>query len=261
MLLNKFRSFWRLFLLGFKDKIQSVNVFNDKIYDFSVEISGSTVSPKTLIEKNTNIKNSYVYGNVLLQEGVYLKDTTLNGTITIGAHSKLFKVHFSGNIAIGRYTSFWGPNTDIDAGRQKVTIGAFCSIARNVTFQTYNHNHRKMSTYFIGQNIFKENWTNEQLTKGNIHVENDVWIGTQSVILGGVTIHNGAIVAANSVVTKDVQPYSIVAGSPAKEIGKRFDNDTIEKLLNLNWWEWEIATILENKELFKNEINKDFKWQ
>ena len=74
--------------------------------------------------------------------------------------------------------------------------------------------------------------------KGNIQIENDVWIGAKSIILSGVTIHSGAVVGAGSVVTKDIPAYSIVVGNPARVVKYRFELDIIEKLLDIAWWDW-----------------------
>lgn len=90
--------------------------------------------------------------------------------------------------------------------------------------------------------------------KGQILIQNDVWIGRGSTIMGGITIHNGAVIAANSVVTKDVEPYSIVGGNPAKLIKYRFDSEIIEKLLSIQWWNWDYKKISSNKKWFNNNI-------
>ena len=79
--------------------------------------------------------------------------------------------------------------------------------------------------------------------KGDIHVGNDVWIGYNATIMAGVTIGDGAIIATNSTIVKDVAPYSIVGGNPATEIKKRFSDNTIERLLKLKWWDWDIEKI------------------
>ena len=120
--------------------------------------------------------------------------------------------------------------------------------------QTFNHNAKKLTTYFIGKNIFNESWENEHVSKGNIIIKNDVWIGAHSIILGGVTINNGVIVAANSVVTKNVPAYSIVGGSPAKVIGYRFEKNTINKIEALAWWDWPISKVKEYKSIFEKEL-------
>lgn len=124
-------------------------------------------------------------------------------------------------------------------------IGKFCSIADNVTvFLGSNHRVDWISTYpfgHINQNTFdKIKLPNgHPSTKGDVIIGNDVWIATNSVIMSGVKIGDGAVVAANAVVTKDVSPYSIVAGNPAKEVKKRFDDQTVKKLLKIKWWDFD----------------------
>ena len=93
--------------------------------------------------------------------------------------------------------------------------------------------------------------------KGNTLIGNDVWIGYGATIMPGVTIADGAIIATKSVVTKDVAPYAIVGGNPAKEIKKRFSEADIKKLLELQWWDWSIEKITENvQNLTDNKIDK-----
>ena len=106
-----------------------------------------------------------------------------------------------------------------------------------------------VSTYPFA--IFGNGWENAMEgktypTKGDTNIGNDVWIGYKAMIMAGVTIGDGAIIAARSVVTKDVAPYSIVGGNPAKEIKKRFSKEQIDKLLALKWWDWDIEKIIKN---------------
>lgn len=126
----------------------------------------------------------------------------------------------------------------------KLKIGRYCSIAcgSKFLFTSGNHALASLSTYTFP--IFYEEWGLDAKdicgawdNKGDIIVGNDVWIGFESVILSGVTIGDGAIIGARAVVTKDVPPYTIVGGVPAKPIRKRFDDRTIEKLLSLRWWD------------------------
>ena len=107
--------------------------------------------------------------------------------------------------------------------------------------------------------IFFEEWgldvkdiTSAWDNKGDIVIGNDVWIGYEAVIMAGVTIGDGAIIGARAVVTKDVPPYTIVGGVPAKQIRKRFSDETISELLNLKWWDWPIEKISRNIELIKS---------
>lgn len=223
--------------------------------DKNVKIRGSYISELTIIGSNSKINNSRINGHVNIGSNSFLETSQLNGIIQTGTNCKLYKCILSGNIEIGNYSSLWGPNLDILTKSKKVSIGNFCSIARNVSIQTYNHNYKKPTTYLIGQNIFNEKWENEFPSKGDIIIMNDVWIGSHSVILNGVTIHNGSIVAANSVVTKDVPPYAIVAGSPAKVIRYRFKQEKIDELEKLSWWDWPLEKIKENKSFFQTEID------
>jgi acetyltransferase-like isoleucine patch superfamily enzyme len=104
-------------------------------------------------------------------------------------------------------------------------------------------------------NVFGEKSIDDNIySNGPIEIKNDVWIGAHSVILSGAVIDNGAIVAANSVVTGYVPPYAIVAGSPAKVIKYRFEPEIIELLNELQWWNWDIDKIKANKPFFKNKL-------
>ena len=129
--------------------------------------------------------------------------------------------------------------------REKLIIGKFCSIAcgTKFLFNCANHTLKSLSTYTFP--LFYEEWELEKSNittawdnKGNIVIGNDVWIGYETVIMAGVHIGDGAIIAARAVVTKDVPPYTIVGGTPAKEIRKRFDTEVIQQLLKLKWWDW-----------------------
>lgn len=239
-----------------KNQLSKVNIIsNEALLGDNVCVSGSSLLNKVKVKSNSKIYQSVVSGEVILGLNNYINKAEIFGNFQSGQNCKLYKCNLSGNISMGNYSSLWGPNLDIVTGNQKVTIGNFCSIARNVSMQTFNHNSKKITSYFIGQNLFDEKWDNERVSKGDINIENDVWIGSHCVVLGGVTIANGAVVAANSVVTKDVPAFSIVAGSPAKVIGYRFDNETIVKIQKMAWWDWSVDEIKKNKSLFEDEIN------
>jgi chloramphenicol O-acetyltransferase type B len=128
--------------------------------------------------------------------------------------------------------------TDVD----KLVIGKYCSIGSGAVFMMAgNQGHRTdwVSTFpfYFQANIFKKS-KNAYLKSGDTIIENDVWIGSEAMIMAGVAIGSGAVVAARSVVTKDVPPYAIVGGNPATLIKYRFDEKTITKLLKLKWWDW-----------------------
>ena len=133
----------------------------------------------------------------------------------------------------------------------KLIIGKFCMIASDVKFIMNGANHLSESISAYPFAIFGNGWENAMEgksypNKGDLVIGNDVWIGYNATIMSGIVIGDGAIIATNATVTKDVAPYTIVGGNPAKEIRKRFDEDTIKKLLAIQWWNWDIATISKN---------------
>lgn len=127
----------------------------------------------------------------------------------------------------------------------RLIIGKFCSIAcgAKFVFNSANHTLRSLSNYTFP--LFFEEWGLDKKdvasawdNKGDIIIGNDVWIGYEAVVMAGVTIGDGAVIASRAVVTKDVPPYTIVGGVPAREIRQRFDDRTIARLRELQWWDW-----------------------
>lgn len=169
------------------------------------------------------------------------------------------------NIKIGEYTiynDFVNDPCDFEKNNvlyhypingDKLKIGKFCSIAcgSKFLFTSANHTLGSLSTYTFP--IFFDEWGLDAKNirsawdnKGDIVIGNDVWIGYEAVILSGVTIGDGAIIGTRAVVTKDVPPYTIVGGVPAKPIRRRFDDETIAELLRLRWWDWDKEKISRN---------------
>lgn len=161
------------------------------------------------------------------------------------------------NILVGDYTyydDFENPENfernvlyHFDFVGDRLIIGKFCSIASDVKFIMNGGNHRTdwLTNYpfpVFGhgwESVMPEEWPN----KGDTRIGNDVWIGYGATLMPGVRIGDGAIIAAQSVVTRSVEPYSIVGGNPAQEIRKRFDAATIKTLMEIQWWNWDIQTI------------------
>jgi len=189
---------------------------------------------------------------------VQLKATRIEGKVIVKEHVRMSGVHIAGgNVHIGRYTVINGPNTFIAAKLSPIEIGGFCSIAKDVTIQEYNHDVARISTYYMRSNIFKTDRIGDHVSRGGIRIGNDVWIGGKAMILSGVTIGDGAVIAAGAVVTRDVPPYAIVGGTPAKVLKYRFTPDVIEKLLQMKWWNWPVDKIRSNKDLFWSELKAD----
>ena len=173
-------------------------------------------------------------------ETIYLKNVIHNPNIIVGDYTMY-------NDSAKDPTDFERNNVlyHYPINQDKLIIGKFCSIAcgAKFLFNSANHNLSSLSTYPF--HIFFEEWdldakdvTDAWDNKGDIVIGNDVWIDYEAVILAGVTIGDGAVIGTRAVVTKDVPPYTIVGGVPAKPIRKRFPEGTIELLLQLKWWDW-----------------------
>ena len=177
------------------------------------------------------------------------RETTLEGYNTI----------FSSNIVSSKIGK--GTYVQENCFLPHSLIGRFCSIGRNVKVVFYSHPTDLVSTYpgfykTISKPplIFNNSYSYDERLKTHngfaAEIGNDCWVGNNVLIKGGVTISDGAIVAMGSIVTKDVPPYAIVGGNPAKIIGYRFENEIIQKLLNIKWWGWENDTIKHRSEFF-----------
>lgn len=179
---------------------------------------------------------------------VYLKNVITNPNIIIDDYTM-----YNDFVHDPRYFEKLNVLYHYPVNHDKLIIGRFCSIAcgAKFIFTSANHTMKSLSTYPFP--IFFEEWgldianvTDAWDNKGDIVIGNDVWIGYDAVILSGVTIGDGAIIGARAVVTKDVPPYTIVGGIPARHIRKRFDEETVTRLMELKWWEWSDEKIKEN---------------
>ena len=179
------------------------------------------------------------------QSIVYLKNVITRSTIEVGEYTIYNDfVHNPRDFEKNNVLYHYPVNGD------RLKIGKFCAIACGARFLFTSGNHalRSLSTYTFP--IFFEEWGLDAKNireawdnKGDITVGNDVWIGYEAVILSGVTIGDGAIIGARAVVTKDVPPYTIVGGVPARPIRRRFDEATVQRLSALRWWDWDAEKI------------------
>ena len=167
----------------------------------------------------------------------YVKPTIKNKNIIVGDFTYFSDTDFESHV-----THHYDFNDD------KLIIGKFCQIASGVNFVMNGANHQMNAVSTFPFYIF-EGWEqeipplSEMPLKGDTVIGNDVWIGQNATILSGVHIGDGAIIGMNSVVGSDVPPYTIVAGNPAKEIRKRFDDELIQLMLAFQWWNKSIAEI------------------
>ncbi len=182
------------------------------------------------------------------KEIVYLKEVITDPNITVGEYTFYNDfvndpVMFEKNNVLYHYP----------VNHDRLVIGKFCSLACGVRFlfNSANHSMESLSTYPFP--VFYEEWgldpknvASAWNNKGDIMIGNDVWIGYEAVIMAGVTIGDGAIIGSRALVTKDVPPYTIVGGIPAKPIRKRFSEQTIISLLELKWWDWSKERIAKN---------------
>lgn len=174
------------------------------------------------------------------------------------------------NIIVGDYTYYddpMGPERfeenvlyHFDFTGDRLIIGKFCAIARNVQFIMNGANHSLLGFSTYPFYIFKNGWEHARpgpnKSISDTIVGNDVWIGYDATIMPGVKIGHGAIVASKAVVTKDVSPYSIVGGNPAKVIRMRFDEETIKSLLSIAWWDWPIEKLTKKiPEIISNNLS------
>lgn len=206
-------------------------------YEGSAKIYGFANVTRSVLGHNTTIGESAVITNC----------------ITEGFNS-LNRRNFLLRSKIGRFT-YTGINTLI----RQSSVGRFCSLSWNVSVGGGNHPMANVTTYTKERflTLAGEGGSDRGLSATRERLDalkgcwlgNDVWIGMNVNIVDGVTIGNGSVIGAGAVVTKDVEPYSIVAGVPAKVIRKRFDDDTLEKLQEIQWWNWPVDIIREHLDL------------
>ena len=182
------------------------------------------------------------------KQTVYLKNVITDPSITVGDYT-MYNDFVNDPVGFERNNVLY----HYPINRDRLIIGKFCSIAcgAKFLFNSANHTLSSLSTYPFP--LFFEEWGLEKRNvaaswdnKGDIVIGNDVWIGYEAVIMAGVTIGDGAIIGARAVVTKDVPPYMVAGGIPAKPIKKRYPEETIAALSELKWWDWPENRIAQN---------------
>ncbi len=211
------------------------------------------------VHETASCRNVSGEANAAVYKDCVVSDSRLADGATVGDFSRLSDCVLGEKAAIQRYAQMFS----VEMGRYSYTgrsftawhckIGAFCSISWNVSIGGANHDYSRVTTHaflyspsfgLMGDEVGYERFGDDCI------IGNDVWIAAGACICRGVTVGDGAVIAAGAVVTKDVPPYTIVGGVPAKVIKKRFDDETAELLQKSRWWELPAEVIKENFELF-----------
>lgn len=221
----------------------------------TVRIHESAVVNNCAFENGTKIWKNVFAVNVKTRPNVSIGDETRIEDCELGEFVNLQRYGMIYHTKIGRYTY---------TGRNFVAwhcnIGSFCSISWNVSIGGGNHDyHRVTSSAFLYSDIFDLKGDNEGYNRFDdvCEIGNDVWIGCNAVICRGVKVGDGAVIGSGAVVTKDVEPYSIVVGVPAKKIKYRFPEDIRNRLLALQWWNLPSDIIKENYKLFNSNPSQN----
>lgn len=182
------------------------------------------------------------------KETVYLKNVVTSPNISVGDFT-MYNDFVHDPVLFEKQNVLY----HYPVNRDKLVIGKFCSIACGAKFLMNSGNHSMRSLAAYPFPLFYEEWGLDRGdvadawdNRGDIVIGNDVWIGYEAVIMAGVTVGDGAIIGTRAVVTRDVAPYTIVGGIPAKPIRKRFTEDTIARLQDIRWWDWPAERIRKN---------------
>lgn len=229
----------------FGNKIDSTATF----HGFS-RMKETQVAAYSEIGKHTSLIQSKVGKCCKVEKFCKLKSTILDANVSVGSHSRL------NNVEIGQFSYLAN-----HANLHNAAIGRFCSIGPYVVNHLGNHPTRKFvstSPAFYMPNAPIPSFVKKEVFSsygGRVMIGNDIWIGEQVLLMDGVSVGDGAVVAARSIVTRDVPPYAIVGGAPARLIRYRFTPDVIETLLRFRWWNKDLKWIASNVEYF-SDINQ-----
>ena len=219
---------------------------------------------ETWIDQTSKIINTKYEKGLNCYRNAVVIDSEIGSGVTIGDDTTIARCKIGNNVAFNRRSyindsfigafSYSGSNTTINFS----SIGKFCSLARNVDIGGFDHDYYKVTTMpmFRFKQLFRGENPDVGIKRELCKIGNDVWIASGTQILHKVSIGDGAVIGGGAVVTRDVPPYAIVAGVPAKIIKFRFDEKTIEELLNIKWWDWPEDIILKNiKWMIRSDLN------
>lgn len=189
----------------------------------------------------------YIVSRLINRRPVSIKNSKINKKAVIGNGAQIV------DSCIGKYTYIY------ESSVIATNIGSFCSIAADCTIGGGSHPDKWVSTspvFYVGRNCLRKNFSKNKYNEyKKTIIGNDVWIGSKCLIKSGISIGDCSIIGMGSVVTHDVPPYEIWAGNPARFIRKRFDNETIEKLKKIEWWNFSEEKLFTVGDYFNNPQN------
>ena len=217
-------------------------------FDSSAQISGSVFGKDDRVYRNAVIKSSSFGDNCLVGDSCRVEDSVFGYFVWLYPNGMVYSSRIGDYSYAQKNSSIWHSS-----------IGRFCSVSWNVSIGGGEHDFRKVTSHSIlyaSMYDFVDAPLYDRFSEDCI-IGNDVWIGAGAHVLRGVSVGDGAVIAAGAVVTKNVEPYSIVAGVPAKKIGQRCSDELIERMLHVKWWDFPKEMIKKNIELFNNTITEE----
>lgn len=204
------------------------------------------------MEKNLKLYDGAKTIDCEIDEEVVIGQNSFVSHSKISYHVQINRRNIIESVAIGRY-SYTGANTILKAAE----IGSFCSFSWNISATGNRHDYLRLTAHPVAQltsfGIVDENEPHE---KRIIKIGNDVWIGANACVMPGVKIGDGAVIGAGAIVTKDIPPFAVAVGNPARVIRYRFSDEQIADLMNIKWWDWSEEKLKKNVKLFKTQVDK-----
>lgn len=219
----------------------------------------------TWIDQTSKVTNTKYGEGFKCYRNAVVIDSEIGVGVTVGDDTTVARCKLGNNVGLNRRSyindsiigsfSYAGSNTTMNFS----SVGKFCSLARNVDIGGFDHDYHKVTTMPMFRFKQLSGGGNPEVRGEELcMVGNDVWIAAGTQILHKVFVGDGAVIGGGAVVTKDVPPYAIVAGVPARIIKFRFDDKTIEELMDIKWWDWPEDVVLDNIEwMIKTDINSD----